>query len=53
VIVEIFACAVEASADYIVSGDEKHVLPVGTYQGIAVLRPRELLSMVERQQQAA
>ena len=41
----IFACAIEAAADYIVSGDEKHILPVGAFQGIPVVGPREFLSI--------
>lgn len=49
----IFACAVEAGADYIVSGDERHILPVGTYQSIPVLRPREFLSVFQKIKQAA
>jgi uncharacterized protein len=49
----IFACAVEAGADYIVSGDEKHVLPVGTFQGIPVVRPREFLSIFDEMKKAA
>jgi predicted nucleic acid-binding protein len=44
---KVFACAVEAGADYIVSGDERHVLPVGTFQGIPVVSPREFLSIFE------
>jgi len=48
----IFACAVEAGADYLVSGDEKHVLSVGTFQGIPVVRPREFLSIFEEMKKA-
>jgi putative PIN family toxin of toxin-antitoxin system len=51
----LFACAYEAGADYIVSGDEKHVLPVGSFQGIPVVRPTEfakLLARHERKQAA-
>ena len=50
---KVFACAVEAKADYIVSGDEKHVLPVGTFQGIPVVSPSEFLSIVEEMKKAA
>ncbi len=35
----IFACAIEAQVDWIVSGD-KDVLAVGTYRGIPTLTPR-------------
>jgi uncharacterized protein len=43
---KLFACALEAQADYLVSGDEKHVLSVGTYQGIQTLSPRQLVDTV-------
>ncbi len=42
----VFACAHEAGADYIVSGDEKHVLPVGSFQGIPVVRPKEFTELL-------
>jgi putative PIN family toxin of toxin-antitoxin system len=44
----LFACAIEAQADYIVSGDTRHVLPVGTYQGIPVVSPREFIEVFEQ-----
>jgi hypothetical protein len=50
---KIFSCAVDAKADYIVSGDERHVLPIGTFQGIPVVRPREFLSIFEELKKAA
>ena len=51
---KLFACAVEAHADYIVSGDEKHVLPVGTYEGIQAISPRDFVDTVlEPRKQAA
>ena len=43
---KLFSCAVEAHADYIVSGDEKHVLPVGTYEGIQAISPRDFVDTV-------
>jgi uncharacterized protein len=30
----VLECAIERNADYIVTGDKKHVLPLGTFQGI-------------------
>ena len=35
----LFEVAEEARPDYIVSGDKKHVLPVGSYKDIPVLAP--------------
>jgi uncharacterized protein len=42
----IFECAVEAGADFIVSGDRRHVLPIGEYGGIQILSPSEYLRQV-------
>ena len=35
------ALALDGKADYIVSGDKKHLLPLHPYRGIPVLSPRE------------
>ncbi len=40
----ILECAVEAEADYIVSGDKRHILPLKEFQGIKILSPAEFLS---------
>jgi putative PIN family toxin of toxin-antitoxin system len=37
-----FACALAASADFIVSGD-RHLLNASGYRGVRVLRPRQLV----------
>jgi len=39
-------CAVEAGADYIVSGDT-HLLKLKEYQGIKIVPPREFLRLME------
>jgi len=39
-------CAVEARADYIVSGDT-HLLKLKEYQGIRIVPPREFLMLME------
>lgn len=39
------ACAVEGSADYIVSGD-RHLLQLGEYRGIPILSPRTFLAVL-------
>lgn len=40
-------CAVEADAEYIVSGDQ-HLLRLATYQKIRILTPREFLGVLAR-----
>ena len=40
----ILACAIEARVDILVSGDRKHLLPVGTHQGIRIVTPQSLLA---------
>lgn len=41
-------CAVEGQVEYLVSGDE-HLLNLGTYQGIMILRPREFFDILREQ----
>jgi putative PIN family toxin of toxin-antitoxin system len=38
-------CAVEAQADYIISGDE-HLLRVRVYQGTPIYSPKEFLEII-------
>jgi hypothetical protein len=45
----ILACALEARADTIVSGDSKHLLPLKSFEGIPIVSPKEF---VRRFQQA-
>lgn len=42
----LFATAIEAHAQYLVSGDKKHVLSVGTYQGIRTISPKDFLKQL-------
>ena len=42
----ILSCAVEAKADFLVTGDKKHLLPLGRYKGIRILSPRECLDVL-------
>ncbi|HEX8683746.1 MAG TPA: putative toxin-antitoxin system toxin component, PIN family [Ardenticatenaceae bacterium] len=44
-----FACAIDASAQYIVSGD-LDLLTVREYQGIQVVSPAEFLSILDREE---
>jgi putative PIN family toxin of toxin-antitoxin system len=41
-----FACALEAEADYIVSGD-RHVLTVGNFQGIQTITPKQMIDRLK------
>ena len=40
----ILECAVEASADYLVTGDRRHLLPLGEHQGARILNAPQFLS---------
>jgi hypothetical protein len=40
----ILACAIDARVDVLVSGDRKHLLPIGTHQGIRIIAPQALLA---------
>lgn len=48
----ILECAVEAKADYIVSGDERHLLPLNEFRGIRILRPGEFCKLVQMEPNA-
>ena len=43
-----FAVALVAQAQYIVSGDKTHVLPVGQYEGIQVVAPATFLRILQK-----
>ncbi len=42
----VIECAVVAKAAYIVSGD-RHLLSIGNYQGIKIVRAKEFLDLME------
>jgi putative PIN family toxin of toxin-antitoxin system len=44
----VLACAVDASAQYLVTGD-RHLLKLGTYQGIQIVIPSEFLQILSSQ----
>lgn len=50
---KLFACAIEAEADYIVSMDKKHVLSVGEYQGIQTIHPTDFVRDILEEKKAA
>lgn len=43
---KIIECAVVSSATHIVSGDRRHLLSLGSYQGIPIVSARELLTLI-------
>jgi putative PIN family toxin of toxin-antitoxin system len=40
----ILACGVAAGTDVLVSGDRRHLLPLGVYRGMRVMTPQALLA---------
>jgi predicted nucleic acid-binding protein len=40
----ILACAIEAEVDAVISGDRRHLLPVGERHGVRVITPQALLA---------
>lgn len=45
----ILECAIEAKADYIVTGD-KHLLDLKSYEDIKILKPAKMLELIEKEQ---
>ena len=43
----ILACVVEARADYLVTGDRRHLLPIGEYGGARIVRAPAFLSALD------
>jgi putative PIN family toxin of toxin-antitoxin system len=39
----VLECAVEGKADFIVTGDTRHILPLKEYRGIKILSPSEFI----------
>lgn len=44
----ILACAIEAGVEAVVSGDRRHLLPVGEHRGVSVITPQALLAELRR-----
>ncbi len=42
-------CAVEAKADYLISGDNKHLLPLENFQGTKIISPSQFLRLYREQ----
>ena len=41
----ILECAIEGNAQYLISGDKKHLLPLKQYHGIKILSPAQFLML--------
>jgi putative PIN family toxin of toxin-antitoxin system len=46
----ILECAVAAKSDFIVSGDTRHVLPVGSYEGIPIVKLADFMERLRHPQ---
>ena len=44
----VIECAIVSDATYIVTEDKKHLLPLGSYQGIAIVNAADFLVLVSR-----
>ena len=42
----VIAAAVTAKADYLITGDRAHLLPLGEHEGVRIIRPRALLEIL-------
>ncbi|MDE2987714.1 MAG: putative toxin-antitoxin system toxin component, PIN family [Chloroflexota bacterium] len=43
----ILDCAVHTSADYLVTGDRRHLLPLKEFEGVTILRAPEFLEILD------
>jgi predicted nucleic acid-binding protein len=43
----VLECALAAEADYIVSGDKKHLLALQQFQGISIVSPADFLRRIK------
>ena len=43
----VIAAAVAARAELIVTGDRKHLLPIGSHQGIAIVTARDVIDRLD------
>jgi putative PIN family toxin of toxin-antitoxin system len=43
---QVLACAMAARADLIVSGDRRHLLPLGSFEGMPIVSPAEALRLI-------
>lgn len=45
----VLECAVAANADFLVSGDKKHLLQLGEFRGIPIISPSDFLAKLNTQ----
>ena len=50
---KVIECAVAGGASHIVTGDRRHLLPLGSYQGIVILDASRLAAIIETTGEAA
>jgi putative PIN family toxin of toxin-antitoxin system len=43
---KVLECAILGSAQYVVTGDRRHLLPLGTYNGVRIVSAVEFLALV-------
>jgi putative PIN family toxin of toxin-antitoxin system len=43
---KIIECAVVGHASHIITGDKRHLLPLGNYQGIQIVSPADFLALI-------
>jgi putative PIN family toxin of toxin-antitoxin system len=43
-------CAIAAGATHLVTGDKRHLLPLKEFRGVKIVRPAELVALVESPQ---
>ncbi len=48
----VIAAAVAARAELVVTGDRKHLLPIGTHHGIAIVTAREVIDRLDAMRKA-
>jgi putative PIN family toxin of toxin-antitoxin system len=44
----ILACAVVATADFLITGDRRHLLPLNVHEGVRIVNAAVFLSLIER-----
>ena len=43
----ILECAAAARAEFLVTGDKEHLLPLGSYRGTRIVTPAQFLDLLE------
>ena len=45
----VLECALDGEADYLVTGDRQHLLPLGCFRGVRILRAPSFLNLLDSQ----